>query len=172
MPLRQTSSSICTTAAQKGAPQAVQVADRWHLLQNLVESLTDLLAQSRGQISQDVSDPMTEQEIGATRKMSLPTEKQQAPSAAVAGRQGQFVQVQRLLEQGCPVAQIARRVGISQRTLYRWLERAEAPQGHHRVRHRSVMDTYKSYVRQRWREGCQRGSQLYRELVAKGYRGS
>lgn len=129
----------------------------------------DLLAQSRGQISQNVSDPIAGQAAPPT---SLPTQNKQALSATVQQRQDQFAQVQRLLEQKYPVAQIARQVGISQRTLYRWLEHAEVPQGRHRARRQSVIDTYKSYVRQRWAQGCQRGSQLYRELVAKGYRGS
>jgi transposase len=34
-------------AARKGAPQAVQVADRWHLIQNLVEALERCLLRFR-----------------------------------------------------------------------------------------------------------------------------
>src|ERR1700730_16223651 len=43
VPLRQTPSSICTAAARKGAPQATQVADRFHLLQNLRERLKEVM---------------------------------------------------------------------------------------------------------------------------------
>src|ERR1700730_10765581 len=43
VPLRQTPSSICTAAARKGAPQAQQVADRFHLLQNVRERLKEVM---------------------------------------------------------------------------------------------------------------------------------
>ena len=44
MPQRQSSSSICTSAASAGAPQAVQVADRFHIAKNLAEAVQELLA--------------------------------------------------------------------------------------------------------------------------------
>jgi transposase len=43
--------SESATAAQKGAPPAIQVADRWHRLTNLVEALTHLLVRHRSQVS-------------------------------------------------------------------------------------------------------------------------
>ena len=38
------------TAAKEGAPQAVQVCDRWHLLRNLSEQVYTCLARMRAQI--------------------------------------------------------------------------------------------------------------------------
>jgi transposase len=69
-------------------------------------------------------------------------------------------------------AQIASRVGLSERTVYRWLARGAAPHRRHHSRGRSVVDPYKAYVLKRWHEGVRKGSQLCQELKALGYRGS
>lgn len=146
------------TAAQKGAPQAIQVADRWHLLQNLVEELTHLLARHRSQVRQQTMSGL----------QHIP----QAVSASVAQRQDQYAQIQALHQLGLAPAHIARRVGLSERTVYRWLARQAAPHGRHHTRGASVMDPYKAYLLKRWQEGCRKGSLLCQELKAHGYRGS
>lgn len=49
------------TAAQKGAPQAKQVADRWHLLHNLTESVSTLFPRIRAELKSSVpSQPQKE----------------------------------------------------------------------------------------------------------------
>jgi transposase len=146
------------TAAQKGAPQALQVADRWHLLNNLVEQLTHLLARQRSQVRQKTATVLQD--------------NSQAVSAPVAQRQDQYSQIQALHQFGLAPAHIARRVGLSERTVYRWLAQQAAPHGRHHARQTSVIDPYKAYVLRRWQEGCRKGSQLCRELKAQGYRGS
>jgi transposase len=146
------------TAAQKGAPQAIQVADRWHLLHNLVEELTHLLARHRSQVRQQT--------------MSDLHDTPQAVSAPVAQRQDQYTQIQALHRLGLAPAHIARRVGLSERTIYRWLARQAAPHGRHHARGASVIDPYKAYLLKRWQEGCRKGSLLCQELKAQGYRGS
>lgn len=146
------------TAAQKGAPQALQVADRWHVLNNLVEHLTHLLARQRSQIRQQTATGLQD--------------KPQAVSAPVAQRQDQYRQIQALHQLGLAPAQIARRVGLSERTVYRWLAKLAAPEGRHQARGASVLDPYQAYVLRRWQEGCRKGSQLCQELKAQGYRGS
>jgi transposase len=154
------------TAAQKAAPQATQVADRWHLLSNLVESLTALLARCRPEIRQASGDLAPEPTPKATgtnhvRASSLQTQ-----------RHDQFAQVHALSQQGLTPVEIAARVGLGERTVYRWLARPQIPDWHHRFRKASVLDPYKAYVLKRWQEGCRQGVQLLRELQAQGYRGS
>lgn len=146
------------TAAQKGAPQAVQVADRWHLLNNLVEQLTHLLARHRSQVRQRAANSLSE--------------APQAVSAPAAQKQDRYRQIQALHQLGLAPAHIALRVGLSERTVYRWQARQAAPYGRHQVRSTSVIDPYKAYVFKRWQEGCRKGSQLCQELKARGYRGS
>ena len=162
------------TAALKGAPQAVQVADRWHLLKNLVESLTELLARSRSQIRQAAADASEQAVVSEESHVAMPAEgKQQLIlSAPMAQRQDQLMHIQTLAQRGFSPAQIAARVGLSERTVYRWMGRGAVPQGRHRERHASVIDPYKAYVLKRWQEGCRKGSQLCQELKAQGYRGS
>lgn len=154
------------TAAQKGAPQATQVADRWHLLNNFVESLTALLARCRAEIRQASAPSRAEETLassGASHRSS---------SAAQAQRRDQFAQVHILSQQGLTPIQIAARVGLGERTVYRWLARHQVPDWHHRSRRASVLDPYKAYVLKRGPQGCHKGVQLLQELQAQGYHGS
>lgn len=143
------------TAAQKGAPQARQVADRWHLLQNLTQSVSASFPRIRAELSPGV-----------------PMEKQKPPSAPQASRQAHFLQILALHQQGLSPEQIALQVGVSERTISRWLTRGHVPSGRHHARSLSVLDPYRAYLLKRWQEGCRKGSMLCRELKAQGYRGS
>jgi transposase len=141
------------TAAQKGAPQARQVADRWHLLHNLTESVATLFPRICAEVTP----------AGAIKKANKPSSTHKA-------RQQQYQKLLTLSQQGLGPQQIAPLVGLSERTVYRWLAQATAPSWHHHTRSSSVIDPYHGYLLKRWQEGCRKGSVLCRELKAQGYR--
>jgi transposase len=143
------------TAAQKGAPQARQVADRWHLLHTLTESGATVFPRIRAEVTP----------AGAIKKANKPSSTQQA-------RQQQYQKLLTLSRQGLGPQQIAPLVGLSERTVYRWLAQTAAPSWHHLTRSRSVSDPSHGSLLKRWQEGCRKGSVLCRELKAQGYRGS
>ncbi len=177
-------------AATAGAPQAVQVCDRWHLLRNLSEYVTVFLARMRAQIrkaSQTLAplaeeDPFEDQrkaEVEATERVrtqrrqerrARKTVLEQVKEARLAQRQDQHQHVLELWEQGYSAYEIAPRVGRSERPVRKL--RAEGVQTRPRRRRPSPLDQYASYLRHRWEEGCQHGQRLYEELQAKGYTGS
>ena len=111
------------TAAQKGAPQARQVADRWHVLHNLTESVSTLFPRIRAELNP-----------------SGPTSKVKEPSSAHLARKPQYRELLALSEQAMGPEQIAPLVGLSERTVYRWLTQANAPSWHHQARSRSIID--------------------------------
>lgn len=154
------------TAAQKGAPQAVQVADRFHLLANLVESLTSLLARCRAEIRQAVTSDTSDFSVVSRQP------NQAVSSPLQAQRRDHFAQVQALHQLGLTPVQIATRVGLGERTVYRWLAREQVPDWHHRSRGVSILDPYRAYIFRRYQEGCRKGVQLLREVKAQGYQGS
>jgi len=139
------------TAAQKGAPQARQVADCWHLLHNLTESVSTLFPRIRAELNP-----------------SGPTSKGKEPSSAQLARKPQYRELLALSEQGLGPEQIAPLMGLSERTVYRWLTQANAPSWQHQARSSSVIDPYHAYLLKRWQEGCRKGSVLCRELNAQG----
>ena len=178
------------TAATAGAPQAIQVCDRWHLLRNLSEYVTTFLARMRAQIrkaSQALAPPgeedpledqlQQEREVTAcareTRRAVRQARKsalEQAKEARAAQRWDQYQQVLALRDQGLSSYEIAPRVGISARTIRQWL--ADGIEARSRRRRPSPLDAYVSYLRQRWKEGEQNGERLYAELQTRGYAGS
>jgi transposase len=176
--------------ASAGAPDAVQVADRFHLLQNASAALDGMLRGRR----LAVDDPETPPEE--------PPDADHAASRAAAGgpvvppmppaplspskrylaerraaRLARWQTVHDLHQEGASIHHIARVVGISRRTVRSLLTRPEPPRN--RVDHRRPgglsspkLGPYVSYLQDRWQEGCMNVSLLFQEIRAQGYPGS
>ena len=173
-------SSEYAAAISKGAPQALQVADVWHIGTNLSESVQTLLARGLAEIRRGLQIQATPEQEPEEMEPVLKEERRPARSHSVklaqAGRRAQkldrYEQMVELHQQGVKAADIASRAGIGERTVHRWLAHDSFPETRRRRRRPSLIDPYERYVISRWQEGCHTGSQLYRELTAQGYKGS
>jgi len=172
-------------AARDQAPQATQIADRFHLYKNLVEAVELTLARCRAEIRKGAYLSLAEAERKVVEPLSLPTEFvsvenwKPAPDACTererlnrrAQRLDRYEQVMALRTQGLGNAEIARRVGLTARTLQHWQKKGSFPEAERRRKRPSRFDPYAPYVLSRWEHGCHNGSQLYREIKAQGYTG-
>jgi transposase len=166
--------------AHQGAPTALQVADRFHLLQNLAEAL-DQVFTTHGQALDAVNAALRQQPVplsGGTVAVPVPstdspTPAQQRAAQRQVRRQSAYEQVWALHRQGWTVAAIARHVGMSQRTVQRDLQTATFPGRKQRSdRGHSLLDPYKTAVLERWNAGCRTAMRLFRDLKHRGYAGS
>jgi transposase len=164
-------------AARKGVPHAVQVADRWHLIQNLVEALERCLLRFRpalkaaAGISDSILGPLP-----SSRETNLVPWQQRAEAASQqkhASKVERYEQMRTLRAAGFTVLDIAQIVGATRRTVYRYLALGGPPerQQPRRSRHR-VLAPYEPYLIQRWAEGCRNRSRLFREIRLLGYQHS
>ncbi len=171
--------------ARQGAPQAIQTADRFHLYKNLVEAVELALARCRTEIRNGAALAFSEEERKVVEELRCPTEFvsvenwKPAPDACTererlsrrAERHDRYAQVTALRLQGLGNAEIARRVGLTARTLQNWQKQGSFPEAGRRRKRPSCFDPYAPYVLSRWEQGCQNGSHLYREIKAQGYTG-
>ena len=95
-----------------------------------------------------------------------------AYQARQASRDDRFRQMTALRAHGFTQAAIAKRMGMSEKTVCTWLKRGVAPTWKRQFRRRSTFDPYAAYVLQRWQEGVHEGKQLYEEIRAQGFAGS
>jgi transposase len=169
-------------AIHEGAPDAVQVLDRFHLLSNLREMLERVIERNRHHL-QGIALP-TVSPAGGERSseheaISRPRQPAKRSPAERTVRQARYQHrlalrqpVHVLREQGESILGIAQRLDLNRSTVYRYL-RGQPQSGAVRTRHvASMLDSFLPYLCQRWSEGCHNGSQLWRELRERGYRGS
>lgn len=172
-------------AVRRAAPQATQTADRFHLMKNLTEAVELTLARCRAEIRKAAYDALPEEERKVVDPLTLPLEPvalenwKPAPDPCTererltrqAQRQDRYEQVLALQAQGLGKKEIARRVGITTRTLENWQKKG-VPQAGRRRKRPSCFDPYASYVLSRWEQGCTNGLQLYQEIKEQGYTGT
>jgi transposase len=164
-----------TRGAGDGAPTAIQVADRWHLLQNLREAVERVLHRNYAHLRHlPVADPPSippRVKIRPQRIRPLTSSEQARQDVIRSRRHARYDAVRQLAADGVAHREIARRLHLS-RTTVRLFAMAEAFPERVPTRQRaSIVDSYHAYLHQRWADGCTNGSQLWREIRAQGYRG-
>jgi transposase len=178
--------------AWDGAPAAVQVADRWHLVDNLADALeavfrgkgaclkataAALVERAQEQAAQRAGDaapvPCEAVYQGKRRHPQPERWRERAETAAeegVARRRANYDQARALHAQGASVAQIARTVGSSRMTVYKYLREGPPQRKRHSVHGRQrVLESYEPYLLKRWAEGCRMATVLWREIRAQGF---
>ncbi len=165
--------------AKQGAPDAVQVADRYHLVANLRETLQRVLDRKRSclpflEVSQSTPTSETPLKLpSAEPEEALPITRADAIRQERRGkRYERYQEVLTLHQQGRGVRAITRQVGISRNTVRRYLHAETFPEQGLRRKRPSRLDPYLPYLRERWEARCQNAAQLYRELKDRGYQGS
>lgn len=149
--------------ARQGAPQAAQVADRFHLLQNL-----------RACIEQHMS--RISRHHGRSLVQAAPRNAVNAHEAARQAqhdaRRAMFERILHLRAEGKTMRAIAAQTGVGWRTVTKWVrsgclrDRNRAAPGPRSPRH------FQDYLQRRWAEGGTHGRYLFWEIQHRGYEGS
>ena len=93
-----------------------------------------------------------------------------AAEAGVARRRANYEQVRTRHANGACVAQIARTVGISRMTVYKYLREVPPQRKRHSLRGRQrVLEPWKPDLLTSWDEGCRMATVLRREILAQGF---
>jgi len=182
--------------ARIGAPQATQVADRFHLDMNVTEALERyLLRQHRSlrQASQEEQPtpslntaqpelpppPLCDTQPAAPDAPCAAPPPEQQPTTRDARqardrrarRLARYEEVVALHTQGKSLRTIAAATGLAKGTVMKFVRVGSFPELQPRAPRRTQLTPFLSYLRERWASGCHNATQLWRELRAAGYRG-
>jgi transposase len=166
---------------RRGAPQAIQVADRFHLEKNLTEVIERVLARHHAALRSAAEAVVAEaraaagttehQHTGAGQARP-PTRVQVQRQARRERRLARYRQVMALNDQGYSQRQIADALGIGRHQVRLVLRADGFPEQSTASPRWSALRRYESYLRERWVAGCDNAMQLWRELRDDGYPGS
>ena len=144
-------------ACDEAAPQAIQVADRWHLLKNLSDHLKEWLDRHKKYL-------VTE---NSALKAKTSYEQVLINRANRAKNNLRlYKKAKKLKEQGWPHRAIAKKLGMTKSTVFRWLK--EGLPGN---KWPSLIDPYLSYLNERWEAGFRKPQELYLEIRTQGFQG-
>ncbi|MCA1838205.1 MAG: ISL3 family transposase, partial [Actinobacteria bacterium] len=164
-------------AAAKGAPQAVQVADRWHLLKNATEVVQRFVERNHAVLGQAAQRVMQTQRIEVSvaespRSISMLSSREERGSLERRQkRYARYHEVMELHRQGISERAIARALSINRATVRKFIGAGTFPERAPHKRAGSILEPYIPYIHRRWAEGCENAVQLWREIEALGYGG-
>ena len=163
--------------ARTGAPEAIQVADRFHLWQNLAKAVERCVAAHRACLPEPPPErPAAGPEPGPSAEPAPEPEPVPEPAGKFAERaRRDHAMVHQLLADGHGIRTIARHLGWGRHTVQRYARAAtwqELVDGRWQALRPSKLDPFKPHMRQRTDEGCGNAAHLFREIRAAGYDGS
>ena len=174
--------------ARDGAPEAIQVADRWHLWHNLAEYAEKTVAAHRGCLKDQPGDAGGDATpgIAGTLEQEPPRQAEAGPLAPdgfldACGRQRRLVtrtreryaEIRQQLDAGESLSAISRVTGLDRKTVQRFARAGSAEELLGKATSReSKLDEFTPYLHRRWNEGITDAAQLHAELREQGWAGS
>lgn len=161
--------------AAKGAPKAIQIADRWHLLRNLGAALEKVLARHHDTIKRAFSRQEERQEQEHTPVVPAPvviSHTERIHQSRRDRRLARYQEVRKLHAQGWSFASIARMLGMHKKTVAKFAQAEQFPEARPRGDRRRKLTPYLSYLQSQWEVGEHNAARLYRAIHAQGFRGS
>jgi hypothetical protein len=164
---------------RQGAPRAMQLADRFHLLQNLRETIEQQLSRAPGPSRQPATadastDLLTAPQYGGGhgQQPALAEHRQLAREGRLAARQWMFDRVKVLQAAGKGIRAIMQETGFNWRTVTKWAPLEELPARNVMAAKSTTPSKFQAYLSQRWAEGCTTGRDLLPEITCRGFTGS
>jgi transposase len=139
-----------------GAPQAIQVADRFHLIQNLRERIEQQL----GRLGRPLKPDAT-----------AAAEREESRAGLHGNRERLFEQVRALYGAGKTATAITEELGLSRKRVDRWIRLEALPPRNVIATSTSSPGHFLEHLTRRWQEGCTMATRLFTEIKRLGYTG-
>jgi transposase len=153
--------------AAAGAPDAVQVADRWHLWHNIGEAVEKTVTRHHACLREPL--PEVDQPVVVADIATPPTDQRRL---VVRTRQ-RYAAIRELRDAGNSINRISRELDLERNTVRRLLRAESLDELLAKANSRlSVLDGFEPHLHQRWNEGCTDAARLFAEIREAGYRGS
>jgi transposase len=166
-------------AARQGAPQARQIADRFHLLKNFRETIERQLGRYEAPIR---DSPLQVEDDQDTPEQPAIERSDRCPEVAAherlvrrgrdAARQALFDEIRALYEAGSTVREISRKLGLGRRRVERWVRRIDLPERNAMTPKACTPAYYAAFLARSWAEGTTKVRHLFSDIRHRGYIGS
>jgi transposase len=186
--------SAYAQAASEAAPDAVQVADRWHLLKNIREMLERFFERHRSQIKavapalaqplapqppaiQPPENAMVETEKTAVAPAVVPSEPTpkeraaQTRATSAKTRLERFQEVRRRHAEGESIRLIGKQMGLSRGAVRRYLRQDHCPDWRPGQARPNRLDRFRAWIDEQLQSGRRNAVELHQELEERGYDG-
>ncbi len=158
--------------ARRGAPQAVQVADRFHLLCNLTSAVERVLEQKRTALATAIV-PAAPDGL-PIQTDNPPRDKTRAEKVREGRRQHRlerYNEVVGLHNQGMSQQEISRTVHMERKTIRKLLRAGQFPERAPSPQRLLSVSKFQPFLQRRWNEGCHNATALWQEIKDQGYSG-
>lgn len=149
-------------AAERALPGVPQVADRWHLLDNLATAVEKAVRRHRACLNPSKPE--------RTLPESAPDVGEESPAHKQV--RARWSEIHTLYERGATITAISEQTGLDRKTVRRYAHAATADELITvRPRRGSALAPHMPYLARRWAEGCNNAQTLRDEIATRGYTG-
>jgi transposase len=177
--VRRDRAGLYADAARQGAPQARQIADRFHLLKNFRETIERQLGRFEARIrespvqAEDDQDTPEQKTIERLDRCSdVAARERLVRRGREAARQAMFDEIRTLYESGSNVRDIARKLGLGRRRVERWVRRIDLPELTVMAPKLCTPAYVETFLARSWAEGTTKVRHLFSDIRHRGYTGS